>query len=76
MQNIENELKERLKKGVYGDIYNIDFKKFEDILEMERDEEVAEEQGEVSSIPRIDKPTLFMFIECSWVLIFGVPLIK
>ncbi|TVU30239.1 hypothetical protein EJB05_21849 [Eragrostis curvula] len=45
-KNIENELKERLKKGVYGDIYNIDFKKFEDLLEMEGEEEVPEEEEE------------------------------
>ncbi|KAK3154001.1 hypothetical protein QOZ80_2BG0184560 [Eleusine coracana subsp. coracana] len=52
-KNIENELKERLKKGVYGDIYNIEFEKFEKILEMERDEDIAEEEedgGEVEYI--------------------------
>jgi protein MAK16 len=33
-------LREHLRKGVYGDIYNIDFTKFKDILEMEKDEKV------------------------------------
>ncbi|CAN6231536.1 unnamed protein product [Urochloa humidicola] len=44
-KNIENELKERLKKGVYGDIYNIPFKEFDVVLDME-DGVVLEEQDE------------------------------
>lgn len=48
MQNIENELKERLQKGVYGDIYNVPFKKFEDLVGVnEEPEEEEEEQGMV-----------------------------
>lgn len=51
MQNIESELKERLKKGVYGDIYNYPFKEFDTILEMEKDDVApAEEEEEVSIV--------------------------
>ncbi|KAG2650507.1 hypothetical protein PVAP13_1NG210800 [Panicum virgatum] len=45
-KNIESELKERLKKGVYGDIYNVPFKEFDEVLDMERDEVVLEEEDE------------------------------
>ena len=50
MQNIENELKERLNKGVYADIYNVPFKAFDEVLDMERDEVVLEEEEEEVSI--------------------------
>nr|ACG37135.1 MAK16-like protein RBM13 [Zea mays] len=45
-RNIENELKERLNKGVYADIYNVPFKAFDEVLDMERDEVVLEEEEE------------------------------
>jgi protein MAK16 len=61
VQNIENELRERLRKGVYGDIYNIDFTKFEEILEMEKDENVPVEDEEVTIVLRTCRRTSFMF---------------
>ncbi|KAG8070601.1 hypothetical protein GUJ93_ZPchr0006g42174 [Zizania palustris] len=47
-KNIESELKERLKKGVYGvrDIYNYPFKEFDTILEMEKDDVAPPEEEE------------------------------
>nr|CAB3497605.1 unnamed protein product [Digitaria exilis] len=54
-RNIENELKERLQKGVYGDIYNVPFKKFEDLVGVnEEPEEEEEEQGMVGEIEYVD----------------------
>lgn len=50
MQNIENELKERLTKGVYGDIYNYPFKAFDVVLDMEKGEVAPEEEEEEVSI--------------------------
>lgn len=51
LQSIENELLERLKKGVYGDIYNYPFGKYEELLAKEgerakisEDEEEEEEE--------------------------------
>jgi len=53
-KSIENELKERLRKGVYGDIYNYPFNQFDTILEMENDElapEIEEEEeGEIEYV--------------------------
>lgn len=53
-KSIESELKERLKKGVYGDIYNYPFKEFDTILDMEKDdvalEEEEEEEGEIEYV--------------------------
>ncbi|KAE8779920.1 protein MAK16A [Hordeum vulgare] len=47
----ESELKERLRKGVYGENYNFPFKQFDTILDMEKDElapEIEEEEeGEI-----------------------------
>ncbi|KAE8786755.1 putative pentatricopeptide repeat-containing protein [Hordeum vulgare] len=43
----ESELKERMRKGVYGEIYNFPFKQFDTILDMEKDElapEIEEEE--------------------------------
>lgn len=64
MQNIENELKERLKKGVYGDIYNVPFKEFDVILGMERDEVTPEEEDEVSILLSTCKCSLFICSLC------------
>ncbi|KAE8795073.1 Splicing factor 3B subunit 4 [Hordeum vulgare] len=53
-QSIESELKERLRKGVYGEIYNFPFKQFDTILDMEKYElapEIEEEQeGEIEYV--------------------------
>jgi hypothetical protein len=54
-------LRERLKKGVYGDIYKIDFTNFEEILEMEKDEKVTVEDEEVTIVLRTCRRTFFMF---------------
>jgi hypothetical protein len=71
MQNIESELKERLKKGVYGDIYNVPFKEFDEVLDMERDEVVLEEEDEeVSIVLNTCKPSLFLSSQCSPALSF------
>lgn len=70
MQNIESELKERLKKGVYGDIYNYPFKEFDTILEMEKDDVApAEEEEEVSIVTecRLAHLTLHELIHLSWI---------
>lgn len=45
-RNLENELKERLTKGVYGDIYNVPFKEFGVVLDMEKGEVAPEEEEE------------------------------
>ena len=44
MQSIENELLERLKKGVYGDIYNYPVKQYNKVLEMEELQLVGEQE--------------------------------
>ncbi|CAD6228417.1 unnamed protein product [Miscanthus lutarioriparius] len=53
-RNLENELKERLTKGVYGDIYNVPFKEFGVVLDMEKGEvapvEEEEEEGEMEYV--------------------------
>ncbi|KAM3215006.1 hypothetical protein ACQJBY_067137 [Aegilops geniculata] len=53
-KSIESELKERLRKGVYGEIYNFPFKQFDTILDMEKDElapEIEEEEeGEIEYV--------------------------
>ncbi|KAE8786354.1 Splicing factor 3B subunit 4 [Hordeum vulgare] len=52
--SIESELKERLRKGVYGEIYNFPFKQFDTILDMEKYElapEIEEEEeGEIEYV--------------------------
>ncbi|CAN6244223.1 unnamed protein product [Urochloa humidicola] len=54
-KNIENELKERLKKGVYGDIYNIPFKEFDVVLDLERNGVVLEdEDGEEAEVEYVE----------------------
>ncbi|XP_044952150.1 protein MAK16 homolog B-like [Hordeum vulgare subsp. vulgare] len=53
-KSIESELKERLRKGVYGEIYNFPFKQFDTILDMEKYElalEIEEEEeGEIEYV--------------------------
>ncbi|KAL5201493.1 hypothetical protein ABZP36_035847 [Zizania latifolia] len=41
-----SELKERLRKGVYGDIYNYPFKEFDTILDMDKDDVAPPEEEE------------------------------
>lgn len=45
-KSIENELLERLKRGVYGDIYNYPFEKYENLLEKEQGKEAISENEE------------------------------
>ncbi|KAF3431197.1 hypothetical protein FNV43_RR25927 [Rhamnella rubrinervis] len=45
-KSIENELLERLKKGVYGDIYNYPVNEYNKVLEMEELQPVSEEEEE------------------------------
>jgi protein MAK16 len=60
MQSIENELKERLNKDIYG-VYNIPFKKFDDVLDMQRNGVAAEEEEEeVSIVPSTCRHGLFL----------------
>lgn len=53
-KNIESELKERLKKGVYGDIYNYPFKEFDTILEMEKDDVAPTEEEEEEEVEYVE----------------------
>ncbi|KAF8390496.1 hypothetical protein HHK36_025022 [Tetracentron sinense] len=46
MQSIEKELLERLKKGVYGDIYNYPVKEYNKVLDMEGLQAVSEDEDE------------------------------
>ena len=45
-QKIEEELMERLKTGVYKDIYNYNPKVFKNLVRREQEEEVREEEQE------------------------------
>ena len=65
-------MKERLKKGVYGsDVCNIPFKKFDEVLDMERDEVVLEEEDEeVSIVLNTCKPGSLLSSEFSRALSF------
>ena len=47
MQSIEKELLERLKRGVYGDIYNYPVKEYNKVLDMERQQAASEDEDEV-----------------------------
>lgn len=46
MQSIEKELLERLKKGVYGDIYNYPADKYNELLDMDELQVAGEEEEE------------------------------
>ena len=45
-QSIENELLERLKKGIYEDIYNYPVKEYNKVLDMEMQLPANEEEEE------------------------------
>lgn len=52
-KSIESELKERLRKGVYGEIYNYPFLQFDTILDLDQDlvpEIEEEEEGEIEYV--------------------------
>ncbi|CAM8883681.1 unnamed protein product [Rhodiola kirilowii] len=53
-RSIENELLERLKKGVYGDIYNYPVKEFNKVLDMEQQEAASEEEEEEEEEPVVE----------------------
>ncbi|CAM9002095.1 unnamed protein product [Rhodiola kirilowii] len=53
-KSIENELLERLKKGVYGDIYNYPVKEFNKVLDMEQQEAASEEEEEEEEEPVVE----------------------
>jgi len=64
MQNLENELKERLTKGVYGDIYNVPFKEFGVVLDMEKGEVAPVEEEEEVSIYLVPAGTVCFYVLC------------
>ncbi|XP_051144539.1 uncharacterized protein LOC127260703 isoform X2 [Andrographis paniculata] len=53
-KSIENELLERLKKGVYGDIYNYPVDKYNEILDKELGKEVITEDEEEAEIEYVE----------------------
>ena len=46
LQSIEKELLERLKRGVYGDIYNYPVKEYNKVLDMEGLQAASEDEEE------------------------------
>ena len=44
LQSIEKELLERLKRGVYGDIYNYPVQEYNKVLDMERLQAASEDE--------------------------------
>ncbi|CAN6238044.1 unnamed protein product [Urochloa humidicola] len=53
-KNIERELKERLTNGVYDEIYNIPFKQFDEVMNMETDELVEEDDEEEAEVEYVE----------------------
>lgn len=53
-KSIEKELLERLKKGVYGDIYNYPVKEYNKVLKMEGLQAAGEEEEEEEEEPEIE----------------------
>ncbi|KAL5672920.1 hypothetical protein ACJX0J_017226, partial [Zea mays] len=70
-RSIENELKERLNKDIYG-VYNIPFKKFDDVLDMQRNgvaaEEEEEEEAQMNEDDVLDDP----FITVVFILLLHI----
>ncbi|KAE8794185.1 putative RNA binding protein [Hordeum vulgare] len=60
-KSIESELKERLRKGVYGEIYNFPFKQFDTILDMEKYELAPEIEEEEDSTDSENQANFVMF---------------
>ncbi|KAL6969405.1 cysteine synthase [Sarracenia purpurea var. burkii] len=54
LQSIEKELLERLKKGVYGDIYDYPVKEYNKVLDMEGLQAVSEDEEEEPEIEYIE----------------------
>ncbi|CAL5022193.1 unnamed protein product [Urochloa decumbens] len=53
-KNIESELKERLTKGVYSNIYNIPFKQFDEVMNMETNDVILEEDDEECEVEYVE----------------------
>lgn len=53
-KSIEKELLERLKRGVYGDIYNYPVKEYNKVLDMERQQAASEDEDEEDEIEYVE----------------------
>ncbi|CDP13226.1 unnamed protein product [Coffea canephora] len=53
-KSIEKELLERLKRGVYGDIYNYPVKEYNKVLDMERQQAASEDEDEEGEIEYVE----------------------